>query len=70
MWSLLPHKNGTQLFMTMGLTWLLDHLPAPDSDPDQSLLQNSTFDEFGELKELAVMLLNTFLDASLHACHK
>ena len=48
----------------------LELLPAPDSAIDQSLLQESTFDEFGELKGCVVMLLNIFLDASTQACHK
>ena len=43
----------------------LELFPAPDSAADRSLLQESTFDELGELKEHMAMLLNTF-----QACHK
>ena len=45
-------------------------LPDPDSAPDHSLLQTSTFDGCGELKDDMVMLVNTFLDAPTQACHK
>ena len=48
----------------------LELLPDPASAPDQSFLQESTFDEFGELKHCMIMLLNTFLDAPTQACHK
>ena len=40
----------------------LELLPTPDSADDQSLLQDSSLYEFGELKEWVVRLPNTFLD--------
>ena len=48
----------------------LELLPDPDSAPDQYLLQEFSFDEFGEPKESIVMLLNTLLDAPTQECHK
>ena len=48
---------------------VLDHLINVEL-LDQSLLQESTFDEFGELKDHMAMLLNTFLDVPTQVCHK
>ena len=45
-------------------------LPDTDSAPDQSRLQESTFDEYGHLKDSVSMLFNTFTDAPTQACHE